>query len=61
MKLAKERGGFGAGGTTFLWCMAQIAVVSSEQSRTPVPAAPGMGCGPGLAPSVPFAHITPAF
>lgn len=55
MKPAKERGGFGAGGTKFLWCMAQIAALSSEQGRTPPSAALAMGWGPGLAPLVPFA------
>lgn len=57
MKLAKERGGFGAGGTKFLWCMAQISALSSEEGRTPLLAAPTTGCGPGLAPLVAFAHI----
>lgn len=52
MKPSKERGGFGAGGTKFLWCMAQIAALSSEQGRTPPSAALATGWGPGLAPLV---------
>lgn len=40
MKLAKERGGFGARGSKFLWCVAQIAALSPGQGRTPLSAAP---------------------
>lgn len=41
-----------AGGTKFLWCMAQIAALPSEQGRTPPSAA--LGWGPALARGFPL-------